>query len=113
MRLAATLAPQDWCELISASTVSGREVYKFLSRPGARSAQGLLVVLGVVLGWLFHPACFALSAFVGVGLVFSGVTDTCGMGLLLARMPWNRVKETTKVCSVDQHHAGVTKESQP
>ena len=29
--------------------------------------------------------------FVGAGLVFAGVTDTCGMGLLLARMPWNRV----------------------
>jgi len=26
-----------------------------------------------------------------LGLVFAGVTDTCGMGLLLARMPWNRV----------------------
>ena len=24
----------------------------------------------------------------GAGLVFAGVTDTCGMGMLLARMPW-------------------------
>jgi hypothetical protein len=30
-----------------------------------------------------------LAAFVGAGLVFAGVTDTCGMGLMLARMPWN------------------------
>ena len=35
-----------------------------------------------------------LSAFVGAGLVFAGVTDTCGMGLALARMPWNRVAPT-------------------
>jgi hypothetical protein len=33
---------------------------------------------------------YALSAFVGAGLFFAGVTDTCGMGMLLARMPWNQ-----------------------
>jgi hypothetical protein len=27
---------------------------------------------------------------VGAGLVFAGVTDWCGMGLLLAKMPWNQ-----------------------
>jgi len=26
---------------------------------------------------------------VGAGLVFAGITDTCGMGMILARMPWN------------------------
>lgn len=56
-----------------------------------RIAAGLLVVLGAVLGYLVDPAFVGLSAFVGAGLVFAGVTDTCGMGLLLARMPWNRV----------------------
>jgi len=55
-----------------------------------RIAAGLLVLIGVTLGWLVHPAFAGLSAFVGAGLVLSGVTDTCGMGLLLARMPWNR-----------------------
>lgn len=55
-----------------------------------RIAAGSLVCLGALLGWLVHPALIALSAFVGAGLVFAGITDTCGMGLLLARMPWNR-----------------------
>ena len=55
-----------------------------------RIAAGSFVLLGVLLGWLVHPAFFGLSAFVGAGLVFAGITDTCGMGLLLARMPWNR-----------------------
>jgi rhodanese-related sulfurtransferase len=32
-----------------------------------------------------------LAAFVGAGLMFAGITDTCGMGLLLARMPWNQI----------------------
>ena len=63
-----------------------------------RIAAGLLVLLGALLGWLAHPAFVALSAFVGAGLVFAGVTDTCGMGLLLARMPWNRVKDTPAGC---------------
>lgn len=54
-----------------------------------RIAAGLLVLLGV-LGGLLYPACYLLAALVGAGLVFAGITDWCGMGLLLARAPWNR-----------------------
>lgn len=56
-----------------------------------RLTAGLLVVLGALLGWLVHPAFVGLSAFVGGGLAFAGLTDTCAMGMLIARMPWNRV----------------------
>jgi rhodanese-related sulfurtransferase len=63
-----------------------------------RIAAGLLVLVGSLLGWLVHPAFIGLSAFVGAGLVFAGVTDTCGMGMLLARMPWNQVKEPANGC---------------
>jgi hypothetical protein len=38
-----------------------------------------------------HPWWIGLSGFVGAGLIFAGITDTCGMALLLARMPWNNV----------------------
>jgi predicted branched-subunit amino acid permease len=55
-----------------------------------RITAGLLVLTGVVLGWFVHRGFFGLSAFVGAGLVFAGITDFCGMGLLLARMPWNK-----------------------
>jgi rhodanese-related sulfurtransferase len=55
-----------------------------------RIGAGLLVLLGVVLGLHVHPAFFGLAAFVGAGLMFAGITDWCGMGLLLAKMPWNR-----------------------
>ena len=54
-----------------------------------RIAAGALVAAGVALGYFAHPAWLALPGFVGAGLVFAGITDTCGMGLLLARMPWN------------------------
>ncbi|MFZ4483009.1 MAG: rhodanese-like domain-containing protein [Chthoniobacterales bacterium] len=55
-----------------------------------RIGAGLLVLLGVSLGLLVAPAWLFLAGFVGAGLVFAGVTDWCGMGLLLARAPWNR-----------------------
>lgn len=59
-----------------------------------RIAAGTLVFLGAVLGFFIDPYFIGLSAFVGAGLVFAGVTDTCGMGLMIARMPWNRVAPT-------------------
>ena len=59
-----------------------------------RIAAGTLVFLGAVLGYFIDPYFIGLSAFVGAGLVFAGVTDTCGMGLMIARMPWNRVGGT-------------------
>ena len=57
-----------------------------------RIAAGSLVLTGAVLS-LLHPLWIGLSAFVGAGLVFAGITDTCGMGMLLARMPWNQVAD--------------------
>ena len=54
-----------------------------------RIAAGSLVAAGTALGWFVHPVGFVLPAFVGCGLVFSGLTDTCGMGRVLAAMPWN------------------------
>jgi rhodanese-related sulfurtransferase len=63
-----------------------------------RIAAGSLVLLGAVLGWLVHPAFIGLSAFVGAGLVFSGITDSCAMGMLLARMPWNQCGSNAKSC---------------
>lgn len=63
-----------------------------------RIAAGSLVLLGAVLAWTVHPAFLGLAAFVGAGLVFAGVTDTCGMGMLLARMPWNQVTSDAAGC---------------
>lgn len=55
-----------------------------------RIAAGALVFTGAILAHFVHPGFVWLAAFVGAGLVFAGVTDFCGMGLLIARMPWNR-----------------------
>ena len=59
-----------------------------------RVAAGSLVVLGTALGAFVHPGFLGVAAFVGAGLVFAGVTDTCGMGMMLARMPWNQAAKS-------------------
>lgn len=59
-----------------------------------RIAAGALVLTGAVLGAFVHPYFIGLSAFVGAGLIFAGVTDTCGMAMLLAKAPWNQVRDS-------------------
>jgi hypothetical protein len=49
-----------------------------------------MILLGVVLGWLVAPLWFGLSAFVGMGLTFAGITGTCGLARVLMLAPWNR-----------------------
>jgi rhodanese-related sulfurtransferase len=55
-----------------------------------RIAAGFLALSGVVLGFTVHPNWFGLSGFVGAGLMFAGITDTCMMGMLIAKCPWNK-----------------------
>ena len=57
-----------------------------------RMTAGSLVLTGALLGLLIHPYWTVLAAAVGAGLLFSGITDSCGMAVVLAKMPWNRVK---------------------
>lgn len=58
-----------------------------------RIAAGFLVAAGTALGFAVHPYFLGIPAFVGCGLMFAGITDTCGMALMLGRMPWNQVKD--------------------
>jgi rhodanese-related sulfurtransferase len=63
-----------------------------------RIAAGLLVIIGVLLGYGFSQNFILLSGFVGAGLVFAGITDTCGMAMLLAKMPWNQCSSSRPTC---------------
>lgn len=59
-----------------------------------RIAAGALVLAG-----LFVPGLPFLPYVIGAGLVFAGLTDTCAMGMLLARLPWNQAKSgSTNAC---------------
>lgn len=79
------------CESAGVPLVRGKKTVS-LERQ-VRIVAGSLVLLGSVLALTVHPYWAGLSAFIGAGLVFAGVTDRCGMALCLARMPWNQVNE--------------------
>lgn len=85
-------------ESASLPVTRGRQAWS-IERQVRAIAGGLVLAgaLGSVLLW--QPLVY-LSMFVGAGLLFAGVTDTCGMGLLLARMPWNRRAPTCDLESV-------------
>jgi len=51
---------------------------------------GSLVLIGVLLGAFVNPGFYALSGFVGAGLLVAGTTGFCGMARILAVMPWNK-----------------------
>jgi rhodanese-related sulfurtransferase len=55
-----------------------------------RIAAGAIVFTAAILAHFVSPNFVWLAGFVGAGLVFAGVTDFCGMGLLIAKMPWNQ-----------------------
>lgn len=54
-----------------------------------RLAAGSLIVLGLLLD-LAVPGARVLSLLIGGGLVFSALSNTCGMAAVLARLPHNR-----------------------
>lgn len=85
---------QAWCQA-GLPVVRGKKSIS-LERQ-VRIAAGLLVLTGSVLTALVSPYWLMVPAFVGAGLTFAGITDTCAMGMLLARMPWNQTGASASV----------------
>jgi rhodanese-related sulfurtransferase len=86
------------CEAAGVPVVRGRKVMS-LERQ-VRIAAGALVAIGAALAAFGPDATWrqigaGLAGFVGCGLVFAGVTDTCGMAMLIAKMPWNQACRST------------------
>jgi rhodanese-related sulfurtransferase len=63
-----------------------------------RLVAGILILVTLGLSWLFSAKWLFATALIGAGLTFAGATDICGMGLLLAVMPWNRKHSARIVC---------------
>jgi glyoxylase-like metal-dependent hydrolase (beta-lactamase superfamily II)/rhodanese-related sulfurtransferase len=55
-----------------------------------RIAAGALACTGGVLAVAVSPWFGLLPAFIGAGLVYAGITDRCGMAMVLAKLPYNR-----------------------
>ncbi|QWC86435.1 rhodanese-like domain-containing protein [Nocardioidaceae bacterium] len=86
-----------WESLDGAEVRRGRETWE-LERQ-VRLVAGTLVAIGA-LGSLLVPGLVFLAAFVGLGLTFAALTNTCAMGMVLARMPWNRGAEEPDIAQV-------------
>lgn len=68
--------------------VTGRRAWA-LERQ-VRLVAGSLVLTGLLGGRFLHPRLRLLAGGIGTGLTFSALTDTCAMGSMLARLPFNR-----------------------
>lgn len=55
-----------------------------------RLIAGSLVLIGSVLSLTVTPLGSVLSGLVGCGLVYAGLTNSCGMAVVLSKMPWNK-----------------------
>jgi len=79
---------------MAAWTAAGQPVRRGAPRMSlerqVRIAAGAMAATGGFLALFVNPLFAALPAFVGSGLVFAGVTDTCAMGMLIAKLPHNR-----------------------
>ena len=65
-----------------------------------RVIAGAMVVAGVLLGGFIGSAFYLISLFVGAGLIYAGITDTCGLATVLSRAPWNQAIPATNTCSI-------------
>ncbi|MCU0962685.1 MAG: rhodanese-like domain-containing protein [Pirellulaceae bacterium] len=67
---------------------------------------GSVVLLGSLLAIFIHPYWAILAAAVGAGLIYTGVTDSCMLGMLLARMPWNQLPTSTPIAAANPAKEG-------
>lgn len=102
MANADKLASAAGCEAYVVA--GGIEAWKAAGLPTALSARapieimrqvqitaGAFTLLGLALGAYVDPLYYGIAAFMGAGLMFSGITGTCPMASLLKRMPWNQL----------------------
>lgn len=67
-----------------------------------RIAAGAIAATGALLALTVSASFAIVPLFVGCGLVFAGVTDWCGMAMLLAKAPWNVDPKAAAMKSIEQ-----------
>ena len=69
-----------------------------------RVAAGSIMLAGIILSWLIHPAFIIIALLVSCGLIYAGLTDNCLMGMLMMKLPYNKnlykVKLSGGTCSI-------------
>ena len=71
-----------------------------------RFVAGMIVLIAVLTSLVWTPARL-VAGFVGAGLVFAAISNTCLMGMLLSRLPYNRGAS----CDVGRNIAALTGEA--
>ncbi len=96
---------EAWKRANLPTVVSSRAVGMTVLRQ-TQLAIGLMTLTGLGIGFFVHPAGYLLSALMGAGLTFAGITGFCGLMNLLAVMPWNRVptigQAPSAVCQISK-----------
>jgi rhodanese-related sulfurtransferase len=99
------------CVLVEGGTQAwidaGLSVHRGVSKvlPLMRQVQivvGALSAAGAILALTVNRWFAVLPLVIGCGLLFAGITGTCGMALLLARMPWNRGRDSSCHCCIQE-----------
>ena len=87
------------CEVVEGGTMAWAEAGLPVNRGTSsvmslerqvRIAAGAIVLAGALLAQFVNPGFLWVSGFVGAGLIFAGLTDTCAMGMMIAKLPWNQ-----------------------
>ncbi len=55
-----------------------------------RIVSGLLTLVGIGLAYVVYPPFIWLSVVVALGMIVSGVSDSCALGFFVSQLPWNR-----------------------
>lgn len=78
---------------IGAWQAAGNDVVRHAERWSlerqVRLVAGLIVFLSVVAS-VWVPGARFVAGFVGAGLTFAALTNTCAMGMVLTKLPYNR-----------------------
>lgn len=79
---------QAWIK--AGKPTAGGAVSRWSLERQVRLIAGLIILAGTILAVTISPAWVYLAMFVGAGLTFAGLTNVCGMALLLGKLPWNQ-----------------------
>jgi rhodanese-related sulfurtransferase len=79
---------QEW-QQHGAPVVTGEGGSMSIERQ-VRVIAGTLALVGALLAFFINIHFVWLPAFIGAGVAHAGLTDTCALAMMLAKMPWNR-----------------------
>jgi rhodanese-related sulfurtransferase len=98
-------------------TAAGRPVRRAAPRMSlerqVRIVAGGIVAVASVLALAVAPGFALIPAVLGTALVITGITDSCVLGMLLARLPYNRSASCDVPAMVRALTSGTTPAGQP